>query len=79
MFRIILGPAVWRRMDKEQFYNLYCLPNFFGDQIKYDMGGTCNLYQKDSNAHTVLVRNREEKRLLRRPGRRWNRDIKILK
>jgi hypothetical protein len=49
-----------------------------GDQIKEgEMGGTCNTHGDVRNAYKILVGEPEEKRLLGRPRRRWEDDIKM--
>ena len=51
---------------------------YSGDQIKKnEMGGACSTYGERQGVYRALVGKREGKRLLGRPSRRWEDNIKM--
>jgi hypothetical protein len=87
VLRRIFGPkrdeviGDWRKLHKEELRNLYCLPSTSIIRIiksrRMRWAGHVALIGEERNAHRILVGNPEEKRLLERPRRKWEDNIRI--
>jgi hypothetical protein len=61
-------------------YLFICFDKVFKNQVKEgEMGRACSTNGATRNAYRILVGKPEGKRPLRRPRRRWEDSIKILK
>jgi len=57
---------------------LYSSSNIVGEQIEDDdISGACATCWENRNAYRVLVRTTEDKKVVVRPRRRWENNIKI--
>jgi hypothetical protein len=67
----------WRKLQNEDFHNLYSSPIFSGEQIeKNEMGRACSTYVERRSLYRVSVGKPEIKRQLGRPRIRWEDNIK---
>jgi len=70
----------WRRLHNEELHDLYSSPNIIPVIKNNGMGGacrTCGGEQSCIQGFSYLARKREEKRPFRRPGCRWEDNIKM--
>jgi hypothetical protein len=69
----------WRRLNNEEFNDLYCSPNIV-QVIKSKImrwAGACSAYREGRGVYRVLVRKPEGKRPLGRSICRWEDNIKM--
>ena len=59
----------WRGLQKGELYDLVPLTKHLGHQIKNEMGGSCDTYERRRGSYSVLVGRAEEKTPLRRRRR----------
>jgi len=67
----------WRGLQKGELYDLVPLTKHLGHQIKNEMGGSCDTYERRRGSYSVLVGRAEEKTPLRRRRSRWQDNIKM--
>jgi len=85
VLRRIFGPKreevtrEWRKLNNEEFNDLYSSPIIVRviKIEKNEMGGSCSAYGKRRGVYRVLVGKPEGKRLLGRPRRKWEDNIKM--
>jgi hypothetical protein len=69
----------WRKLHNEELNDLYPLPNIVRvvKSRRMRWAGHVARTGEDSVVHRLLVRKPEGKRLMRRPRRRWEYNIKM--
>jgi hypothetical protein len=85
VLRRICGPkrdevkGGWRKLHSEQLHNLLSSPNIIKTIKSVAMRAAGHVARMGDmrNAYKILVRKLEGRRPLRRPGRRWEGNIKI--
>jgi hypothetical protein len=85
VMRRVFGPkrdvvtGEWRKLHNEELNDLYSLPIIVRvvKSRRMRWAGHVALMGKDRGVHRVLVEKSEEKRLLGRPRRRWEDNIKM--
>ena len=83
MLRRIFGPkrdevtGEWRKLGNEKLNNLYSSPNIIRVNNSRNVRWVWHVHLWRRSAYRVLVRKPEGKRLLGRPRRRWEGNIKI--
>jgi hypothetical protein len=85
VLRRIFGPkrneitGDWRKLHAEELHNLYSSPNNMRviKSKKMIWAGHVARMRSVRNTFTILVGKREGERPLRRPGRRWEDNIKM--
>ena len=85
MLRRIFGPRMggvtreWRKLHIEELNDLYCLPNIVRviKSSRMRWAGHVARMGKGRGMYRVLMGKPEEKRLLGRPRRRWEDNIKM--
>ena len=69
----------WRRLHSEELYDQYCLPNIRAIKPRrMRWAGHVARMRDRKGGYMVLVGRPDGKRQPRRPGRRWENDIKIV-
>jgi len=86
VLRTVFGPKTdevgrhWKRLHNEELHYLYSSPNIVRVIKNNLMGGACRTFGGEQSCILIfrcLARKTEVKRPLRRPGCRWEDNIKV--